>query len=109
MVLIQLSGTLTDTVVLVRIELGEEPSLTRVAEFELESKIQRLALSAELHHSGHADSSNESQNSFYLASGSGIGGSSALPLSMMDRMNFGGFRGSEPTTPAEKKEASFIV
>ena len=98
MVLVQLSGALVDTLVLVRLELGAEPSLTRVAELELEGKIQRVALGAELHHSGHADPANESQNSFYLASGSGFGGSSAMPLSMMDRMNFGEF-GSEPGTP----------
>ena len=66
MVLVQLSGALVDTLVLVRMNLGEEPSLTKVAELELGSKIQRVALGAELHHSGYADPANESQNSFYL-------------------------------------------
>ena len=50
---------------------GGESALKRVAEYEMEIKIQALALGAGLHHSGYADATNESQNSAYLMSGSG--------------------------------------
>lgn len=72
-----------------------------MAEYEMQSKIQAIALGAGLHHSGHADPTNESQNSAYV-----MGSSGGNQLSMMDRMNFG--MGAEsPATSST--EVSFVV
>ena len=55
-VLIVLSGTATDKIMLLRLADGE---VTKIAEYELDKKIQRVALDANLHH-GKVQSTPES-------------------------------------------------
>ena len=101
MVLVRLSGGQTDKLLLLKLLNESEPTLTKVAEYEMQSKIQVIALGAGLHHSGHADPANESQNSAYV-----LASSSGNQLSMMDRMNFG--MGTQ-SPAATSEEVSFVV
>lgn len=82
LVLILLSGSFFDKLMLVKL-VKESGTVSKVAEYDLEKKVQRISLDVNLHHGKNVEdpSTFSIENNFYIERNSGA--SQGMPLSMM--------------------------